>query len=180
MTARLLGRSGCVLSLVDSDKVIWKSVSWSTNAIVTIKEEPRLFSLTRYESFCSWVVQDESGRGITILDAKNDPRCTHMRVKAGLEFYAGVPLILGGKHRIGAISIQGPASGQISLIDMNILHEMAIWASGELDTIILQKSLNDNELMLEGQNKLSTMAHTARIGEKDLEPRLLEKVIHIN
>lgn len=103
-----------------------------------------------------------------------------MRVKAGLEFYAGVPLILAGKHRIGAISIQGPASGQISLIDMNILHEMAIWASGELDTIILQKSLNDNELMLEGQNKLSTMAHTARIGEKDLEPRLLEKVIHIN
>ena len=49
--------------------------------------------LDSYESFCSWVVQDETGRGMTIMDAKADPRCTHMRIKNGFEFYAGAPLI---------------------------------------------------------------------------------------
>jgi hypothetical protein len=72
MTSRLLGRSCCVLSLVDTDKVIWKSVY---PPITSVREEPR------YESFCSWVVQDESGRGVTVLDSKTDPRCTHIRVR---------------------------------------------------------------------------------------------------
>jgi GAF domain-containing protein len=89
MTSRLLGRSCCLITLVDADKVIWKSVSWTGSVITEIKEEPR------YESFCSWVVQDTTGRGVTILDATNDPRCTHMRIKRSLEFYAGVPLIIG-------------------------------------------------------------------------------------
>jgi hypothetical protein len=89
MTSRLLGRSCCLISLVDADKVFWKAVSWSGVISHDIKEEPR------YESFCSWVVQDNTGRGVTILNSTTDPRCTHMRVKPNMEFYSGVPLILG-------------------------------------------------------------------------------------
>jgi hypothetical protein len=173
MTSRLLGRSGCVLSLVDTDKVIWKASSWTLTTKVNIKEE------ARYESFCSWVVQDETGRGITILDARSDPRCSHMRVKAGLEFYAGVPLLLGGKYRIGALSIQGPASAQMSLIDMNILHEMAVWASGELDTIILQKSLEETQIMLAAHKKLNQLAQTFGSIDKTFDRELMEKSLSI-
>ncbi|KAJ3354456.1 hypothetical protein HDU91_005778 [Kappamyces sp. JEL0680] len=173
MTARLLGRSCCVLSLVDSDKVFWKSVACSTAGLNIVKEEPR------YESFCSWVVQDETGRGVTILDAKSDPRCTHMKVKQGLEFYAGVPILLGGKYKIGALSIQGPPSGQVSVIDMNILHEMSLWAAGELDTIIQQKSLCDLDKLLHARDKLGQYANSARSTEKELDSRLLEKSLGV-
>ena len=169
MTAKLLGRSCCVLSLVDTDKVYWKSVAWSgLSSPKDITEEPR------YESFCSWVVQDESGRGVTILDAKTDPRCTHMRLKQGLEFYAGVPILLGGKHKIGALSIQGPAAAQISVVDMNILHEMATWASGELDTIIRQRQINDREGLLRAREKLSVLPFAVG-GKENNDPRIMEK-----
>lgn len=169
MTAKLLGRSCCVLSLVDADKVFWKSAFWSTNPTANIKEEPR------YESFCSWVVQDETSRGVTILDTKTDPRCTHIRTKPGLEFYAGVPLILGGKYKIGALSVQGPAS-TISVIDMNILHEMSIWASGELDTIIQQKMLEDRERLLQARDSLSALSRSSRKIEKEGDQSSVEKV----
>ncbi|KAI8900567.1 hypothetical protein BC833DRAFT_581371 [Globomyces pollinis-pini] len=169
MTSRLLGRSLCVLSLVDTDRVYWKSVSCTVNGLVPIKDE------ARYESFCSWVVQDESSRGVTILDAKTDPRCTHMRIKPGLEFYAGVPLLVGGKYRIGALSVQGPPGSNISVIDMNILHEMAVWASGELDTISEQNKLETSEAMLKAKNQLSVIAHMSRKSDQNFESRLLEK-----
>ena len=74
MTLRLLGGTCCVLSIVDVDRVIWKSAAWSSSNAPAIKDEPR------YESFCSWVIQDDTGRGVTILDSKTDPRCTHFRV----------------------------------------------------------------------------------------------------
>jgi GAF domain-containing protein len=170
MTARLLGKSCCVLSLVDSDRVYWKSVSWSSSPSVSIQEE------ARYESFCSWVVQDESSRGVTILDSKTDPRCTHIRSKPGLEFYAGVPVLLGGKYKVGALSIQGPASAQISVIDMNILHEMSVWASGELDSILQQKLLDDRETLLEARDNLGLLSLSFKANEKENDPRVLEKV----
>ncbi|KAJ3274421.1 hypothetical protein HDV01_003025 [Terramyces sp. JEL0728] len=144
MTAKLLGRTCCVLSLVDTDKVIWKSASYTSPIASPIKEE------ARYESFCSWVVQDESGRGITILDAKSDPRCRHMRVKPGLEFYAGVPIV-------------------ISVIDMNILHEMAEWASCELDTIAQQNLLQSKEQKLDSLNKLTDIKNMNIKSEREME-----------
>jgi hypothetical protein len=173
MTARLLGRSCCILSLVDSDKVIWKSVTCSAPGLNIVKEE------ARYESYCSWVVQDDTGRGVTILDAKTDPRCTHIRAKPGLEFYAGVPVFLGGKFKVGSLNIQGPASAQFSVIDMNILHEMSLWASGELDTIIQQKALEQRDILLQARDKLSLYCHTARTQEKEPDSRLLEKSLGV-
>ncbi|KAJ3261156.1 hypothetical protein HK103_006465 [Boothiomyces macroporosus] len=171
MTAKLLGRTCCVLSLVDTDKVIWKSASYTTSVPNPIKEE------ARYESFCSWVVQDESGRGITILDAKSDPRCTHMRIKPGLEFYAGVPIVINGKYRIGALSIQGPPSTHISVIDMNILHEMAEWASCELDTIAQQNLLQSKEQKLDALNKLTEIKSMNIKSEREMEVRYIEKCL---
>ncbi|KAJ3323353.1 hypothetical protein HDV06_001873 [Boothiomyces sp. JEL0866] len=169
MTAKLLGRTCCVLSLVDTDKVIWKSASYTTAVANPIKEE------ARYESFCSWVVQDESGRGITILDAKSDPRCTHMRIKPGLEFYAGVPIVIG----IGALSIQGPPSSHISVIDMNILHEMAEWASCELDTIAQQNLLQSKEMKLDALNRLTEIKNMNIKSEREMEVRYIEKCLGI-
>jgi len=171
MTSRLLGRSCCVLSLVDTDKVHWKSVSWSTQVIFDNNEEPR------YESFCSWVVQEESGRGVTILDAKTDPRCAHIPLKPGLEFYAGVPLIIGGKHKVGALSIQGPASSHINVTDMNILHEMAVWASGELDTMIHQKKLESQKNLMKYRDKLSILAYHGALDNTD--QKVLDKTLAI-
>jgi hypothetical protein len=107
MTLRLLGGTCCVLSIVDVDRVLWTSSSWTQSSVANPqppKEEPR------YEAFCSWVVQDETARGITILDTKTDPRCTHMRAKFGLEFYVGVPLMTAGKMKIGALSIRSSDS----------------------------------------------------------------------
>jgi hypothetical protein len=63
------------------------------------------------------------------------------------------------------------------MIDMNILHEMSIWASGELDTIIQQRELQKYQNMLEVQNKLSTIAQNIRLQKIDLNPKLLENVV---
>ncbi|KAI8928886.1 hypothetical protein BC831DRAFT_58608 [Entophlyctis helioformis] len=172
MTARLLGGTCCVLTIVDTDKVIWKSTFWSSQPL-PIKEE------ARYESFCSWVVQDETGRGVTILDARTDPRCVHMRVKQGLEFYAGVPIAAADRRRIGALSIRGGPRTQFSVMDMNILHEMAFWATGELETISQKRELECRETMLMAQIKLAKMLETSRHSDKSLSAGVVEKALAV-
>ena len=173
MTLRLLGGSCCILSIVDVDRVIWKSCSWSSNVKQFAAAEE-----ARYESFCSWVVQDETGRGVTILDMRSDPRCVHMRPKSGLEFYAGVPLITSDRKRIGTLNIRGPARSQISVIDMNILHEMAAWASGEIDTIAQHRSLEIKDKMLEARFALNTIVEESRNTEKEMPTTLMEKALN--
>ncbi|KAI8905974.1 hypothetical protein EDD86DRAFT_257172 [Gorgonomyces haynaldii] len=163
MTLRLLGGTCCVLSIVDVDRVIWKSSAWSSNAQPPFKDE------ARYESFCSWVVQDDTGRGVTVLDAKTDPRCTHMRPKAGLE----------DKKKIGALSIRGPARSQISVIDMNILHEMAVWAAGEIDTLSQQRLIESKQSMLEARNNLSMIIDSVKDAEKGFDIPVLENALSI-
>lgn len=167
MALRLLGGSCCVLSIVDVDRVVWKSCSFSGNNASQIKEEPR------YESYCSWVVQDDTGRGVTILDSKADPRCIHMRQKPGFEFYAGVPLVTIDKTKIGSLSIRGPARSQVSVVDMNILHEMAVWASGEMDTIAQQRRLEVQHDMLNARVKLT---QNIEIFNEQSRPAILENV----
>lgn len=174
MTLRLLGGSCCVLSLVDVDRVIWKSSSWAAN---TSPQPPK--EEARYESFCSWVVQDETGRGITILDNKTDPRCTHMRAKEGFEFYAGVPVLSSDKKKIGVLSIRGPARAQISVVDMNILFEMSVWASGELDTISQHRSLETKHQMLEARIKINLMIDAIKDTEKEVSTTVLQKALDV-
>lgn len=176
MTLRLLGGVCCVLSIVDVDKVMWASSSWSQNAGVQPqppKDEPR------YESFCSWVVQDETGRGITILDTKSDPRCTHMRAKYGLEFYAGVPLITSDKKKIGALSVRGPARTHFSVVDMNILFEMASWASGEIDTISQQKFLETKHHMLDSKLKLNNIIEDIKDSDKETGAAIIQSALEL-
>jgi hypothetical protein len=173
MTLRLLGGSCCVLSIVDVDRVLWTSSSWNQSSGASPqppKEEPR------YEAFCSWVVQDETARGITILDTKTDPRCTHMRAKFGLEFYVGVPLMTADKMKIGALSIRGPARTQFSVVDMNILFEMAGWASGEMDTISQQRSLDFKHQLSDARLKINIMVESAKDTERDASLTTLQKV----
>ncbi|KAL5038881.1 hypothetical protein RTP6_006127 [Batrachochytrium dendrobatidis] len=172
MTARLLGGTCCVISIVDIDKVIWKSTFWSNNPM-QIKEEPR------YESFCSWVVQDDTGRGITILDSRVDPRCVHMRAKPGLEFYAGVPLTTGNRKRIGALSIRGSPRAQFSVMDMNILHEMAFWATGEIETISQKRELEFRETMLKAHIRIAKMVEKSRNIERPIASGSVEKALGI-
>jgi hypothetical protein len=172
MTLRLLGGNCCVLSIVDVDRVIWKASSW---AATTTAQPPK--EEARYESFCSWVVQDETGRGVTILDSKTDPRCTHMRPKQGLEFYAGVPVMTSDKKKIGALSIRGPARAQISVVDMNILFEMSVWASGELDTISQHRSLELKHNMLESRSMIDSLIDVVKDTEKEVSSGSMQKVI---
>ncbi|KAH6574520.1 hypothetical protein BASA60_005427 [Batrachochytrium salamandrivorans] len=138
-----------------------------------IKEEPR------YESFCSWVVQDETGRGITILDSRVDPRCVHMRPKPGLEFYAGVPLTTGDRKRIGALSIRGTPRAQFSVMDMNILHEMSFWAAGEIETIAQKRELEFCETMLKAHIRISKMTERSQNIERPIPTGAMEKALGI-
>jgi hypothetical protein len=43
----MLGGTCCVLSLVDIDKVIWKSVAFAGASNIHIKEEARYINLTK-------------------------------------------------------------------------------------------------------------------------------------
>jgi hypothetical protein len=64
----------------------------------------------------------------------------------------------------------------MNLIDMNILHEMSIWASGELDTIIQKRELKKSQIMLEVQNKLSKIAQSIRLQKTILDQNTLDSV----
>lgn len=90
-----------------------------------------------------------------------------------------MPILVGGKYKVGALSIQGPPSAQISVIDMNILHEMAVWASGELDTIMLQKTLQDRETYIQARDRLGEFAITSKSSDKATDSRSMEKSLGI-
>lgn len=72
--------------------------------------------------------------------------------------------------------MQGQPGSQMNLIDMNILHEMSIWASGELDTIIQKRELKKSQIMLEVQNKLSKIAQSIRLQKTILDQNTLDSV----
>ena len=58
---------------------------------------------------------------------------------------------------------------------MNILHEMAVWASGELETIMIQKTLQDREMYIQARDKLGEFAITSKSSDKPSDMRSLEK-----
>jgi GAF domain-containing protein len=130
----------------------------------------------RYESFCSWVVQDDTGRGVTVMDARTDPRCTHFRYKPNFEFYAGVPLITSDGIRIGALSLRGPARTQFSTMDMNLMHELSSWAIGEIEMISLRRDLESRELMQRARAKIGRLIDAENEVEKGMGLVVVENV----
>jgi sigma-B regulation protein RsbU (phosphoserine phosphatase) len=162
-----------VISIVDLDRVIWISSHWSTatNTKSAMKEE------ARYESFCSWVIQDDTGRGMIIMDAKTDPRCTHMRVKSGLEFYAGAPLVTSDGIKIGSVSIRGPARTQFGIMDMNLLHEMAAWAMSEIEMLSQMRELELREIMQRARAKIGKLMENDNEIERGLGNSIIENVL---
>jgi hypothetical protein len=102
-----------------------------------------------------------------------------MRAKFGLEFYVGVPLMTADKMKIGALSIRGPARTQFSVVDMNILFEMAGWASGEMDTISQQRSLDFKHQLSDARLKINIMVESAKDTERDASLTTLQKGLGI-
>ena len=83
------------------------------------------------------------------------------------------------KKKIGTLSIRGPARPQISVIDMNILHEMAVWAAGEIDTISQQRALDTRQSMLEARFNLNQILDGAVEDERGFSINSLEKALGI-
>ena len=71
------------------------------------------------------------------------------------------------KRKIGSLSIRGAARADISAVDMNILHEMSFWASGILDAILQQRSLELAQKLLCGRERLVNLIDMSRDTEDD-------------
>ena len=102
-----------------------------------------------------------------------------MRLRPGFEFYAGVPILSADRKRIGALSIRGTSRTQFSVMDMNILHEMAFWASGELETISQKRELGFRDAMLNANIKISKMIESSYVLEKTVTLGTIEKGLAI-
>ena len=110
------------------------------------------------------------------MDAKTDPRCTHLRIKSGMEFYAGAPLVTANGIKIGALSIRGPARSQFSIMDMNILHEMASWAVGEIEMLAQRRELEFREIMQKSRAKIGRLVESDTEIEKGNGTAIVESV----
>jgi hypothetical protein len=166
LAATLLRKPICVFSVVGADKVTTKSLYSNEQEIST--EEPR------YQSLCSWVVQDEYG-SVAILDTKRDPRCTHMKLKAGLEFYLGVPVVFREKFAIGTLSVRGPASTQCPDQDVSILQQMSQMISLELEYVWTKNMLRDSQAVLDLQNHIKDQLSDSQ----GKDHRIIEKTLAV-
>ncbi|KAJ3408410.1 hypothetical protein HDV05_004984 [Chytridiales sp. JEL 0842] len=129
LTARLLNSEVCILTLVDHSKVVWRSICDRGGYIAPDESDE-----TRSESFCHYAIRDDKRGGFVVLDAKREQRFRDKPlVKRGLHFYAGAPIVTSKGHKIGVLSIRGPARSSFTAQEADILRQMTEWAAGELE-----------------------------------------------
>ncbi len=136
--AHFLNLPICVLSLLDRDRVWFKSaVGLSRIGLMNNLATSR--QLPRYEAFCSAVV--ETRHVLKIENAEADPHFARMLLveRYGIRAYLGVPLVAANGHCVGALAVMGLAPRSFSEQEVAFLELMARWAMSEFERNRLQQ-----------------------------------------
>jgi PAS domain S-box-containing protein len=133
MAQATLNVPAAVFSLIDEDRVVFKSVhgsAWSAQA-----ERPL------HLSFCQYVLNEPEG--LQIEDAARDPRVADNPVthEFGVRGYLGFPLMVRG-HAVGAFALIDHEPRVWTAEQVKIANDIALCAASELE---LRASLRDRE-----------------------------------
>jgi signal transduction histidine kinase len=136
--AHFLNSPICVLSLLDGDRVWFKSaVGLSRIGLMNSLASSR--QLARQDAFCARVGEEQ--RVLTIADAIADPMFSKMLLvqRYGIRSYLGVPLLAANGHCIGTLAVMGLAPRTFSDQEIAFLELIARWSMSEFERNRLQR-----------------------------------------
>ena len=140
--AHLLNAPICVLSILDQDRVWFKSAVGLSriglmNSLATSRQMPR------QGSFCAQV--SETQRLLSIPDAAADPaHAQNLLVERyGVQAYLGIPLVAANGHCIGTLAVMGLAPRLFSEQDIAFLELIGRWAISEFERDLLKANRLD-------------------------------------
>lgn len=119
LATMIIGAPTSLVSLVDSERQFFKSVSSSNENLVKDRETPLSYS------FCQHAVH--SRRDLLIEDARMHPLVQNNPaiVKYDILSYAGIPLIDDDGHALGAFCVMDSETRQWTSQEIEILRELA-------------------------------------------------------
>ena len=127
---RLLGTPIALISLVDADRLWFKSRQGLAVAQADVKA-----------TFCAQAVKSDAP--LAVVDARHDARFAANELVTGEPFlraYAGVPLHSGGE-RVGALCVMHAEARTFTAAELDVLRDLARWAESELDRSELAAAL---------------------------------------
>jgi len=140
--AHLLNAPICVLSILDRDRVWFKSAVGLSriglmNTLATSRQMPR------QGAFCAQVAEDQ--RLLAIPDAVADPVYEQNTLvqRYGIRSYLGIPLFAANGHCIGTVAVMGLAPRPFSEQDIAFLELIGRWAMSEFERDLLQANQPD-------------------------------------
>jgi two-component system cell cycle sensor histidine kinase/response regulator CckA len=141
LASRLLGTPVALISLVDQDRQFFKSATGLPEPLATARATPLSYS------FCRHVV--ESGARLVIEDARHHPlvRTNPAVRELGWVAYAGVPLTDRDGNMLGALSVIDAMPRRWSERDLDLLADLARWATAEIELRVRPTFLSDASLM---------------------------------
>ena len=128
---RLLGTPIALITLVDDDRLWFKS-----HQGLDVEQSGA------GAAFCAQAVR--SDEPLIVPDALGDDRFAAHALVTGpphLRAYAGVPLHVGGRHRVGTLCVLDGAPRTFSAAELDALRDLARWAEVELDRSALAAAL---------------------------------------
>ncbi|GAB3542383.1 hypothetical protein GCM10027343_14250 [Noviherbaspirillum agri] len=129
---------------------------------VVAQQELGAAELQYCRTFCACTPDGEAP--LIVENAADDPRFSslpHATGAARLCFYAGWPLMDRDGRRLGTLAVLDPSPRTLDAGEREALHDLALWASSELDRQALRRSLTAAR---EHQSRLHTVIHNMAEG----------------
>lgn len=168
LAARLLHVPIAIVSIVDSDRIWFKSRHGLL--MDEIERDPGLCAsaILQYEP---WV----------ITDARVDPRTLANPLVAssfGLQFYAGVPLTTHDGHNLGTLCVIDKAPREISDEHLEILRDLAAVVVDQLELRLdsMRAVTTQERLREDAEDEKNRVAHLAQTLQRSLLPPLLPEI----
>src|ERR671911_1404337 len=162
----IFGTELCMVNLNLSDMQYFRAWSGKLPAELAEARQDAL-----EHSMCQYVVNSEMPFVVKDFSATEEFREQHWRVKYGIRFYAGTPLITSGGHTIGTLCLLSTRSAEFNEEQMRLLGAFARAVVGRLELLgALEREQNAKEEEAQRSQELqqtldSLSAHIAILDE---------------
>ena len=125
LATMILGVPVALVSLLDGDRVFFKSQCGLSEPLASARQVP----LTN--SFCRSCV--ETGQPLIVADTRQDPRFAHNRSELEVIAYVGIPLTTSAGHALGTLCVVDRQPRDWTEEEVGILRVLATSAMSEIE-----------------------------------------------